>query len=255
MGILNSLFGKKPEVSPADRVVPRIVLISAKTANPCGSHDELPVERTLYADLVLWYAFEEDLCFKILAQRDLRRLALDKQLLHDIALKNLRRTIPPPDLQEISTGVFLVTCGGNFEATTLLLEEVWERASTMVQGDLVVAVPASDIVILTGTENREGLAFMRSKASDILETGRHVLTQSFLVRHGTRWSPYEGFCSALFPKDTAKRETAPSIGDRADIEKSSVPELLTQSEFRCFGCGGVIGEHDKACSQCGWTWK
>ena len=32
-------------------------------------------------------------------------------------------------------------------------------------------------------------------------------------------------------------------------------EPLGKNEFRCFGCGGVIGEKDEACATCGWTWK
>ena len=129
----------------------------------------------------------------MVAHRDLTRLALDKQQLHDIALTNLRRTISEPEVHEISSGVFMLTCGGNFEATTLLLDEVWEQVAATVNGDLVLAVPARDVVIFTGTQNRDGLAFMRSKVSQILETGDHTLTRHFLVRCGTRWSLYEGF--------------------------------------------------------------
>jgi len=32
-------------------------------------------------------------------------------------------------------------------------------------------------------------------------------------------------------------------------------EPLARDEFRCFGCGEVIKEEDKACPLCGWTWK
>jgi len=38
-------------------------------------------------------------------------------------------------------------------------------------------------------------------------------------------------------------------------KKPEGKEPLAKSEFRCFGCGGVIREQDEACANCGWTWK
>jgi hypothetical protein len=38
-------------------------------------------------------------------------------------------------------------------------------------------------------------------------------------------------------------------------KKSAGTEPLAPSEFRCFGCGGLIGSNDQACPSCGWSWK
>ena len=37
-------------------------------------------------------------------------------------------------------------------------------------------------------------------------------------------------------------------------KKPEGKEPLGKGEFRCFGCGGVIKEHDEACGSCGWSW-
>ncbi len=156
---------KAPSV---DSIVPRVVLSLPRAVLPDIklSDEDSPVEHPLVADLFLFYGFEHPSCFTMVAQRDLGRLVLDKKSLHVIAIANLRRTIPQPELHQVFPGVFMLTCGGNFEATTLLLDEVWQQVSTMVAGGLVVAVPARDIVIFTGTDNHDGLSFMRSKVSD-----------------------------------------------------------------------------------------
>jgi hypothetical protein len=60
---------------------------------------------------------------------------------------------------------------------------------------LIVAVPSRDVVIFTGGQNRDGLAFMRAKVSRILEVGDHPLTRHFLVRPGNQWDVYEGFAA------------------------------------------------------------
>ncbi len=57
----------------------------------------------------------------MVAQRDLARLSLDKQRLHSIAITNLRRTIPQLELHKISSGVFMLTCGGNFEGRDFIV--------------------------------------------------------------------------------------------------------------------------------------
>jgi uncharacterized protein YtpQ (UPF0354 family) len=187
-----------PDNAPsADLVVPRVVLSLPRAVVPDIelSNDDSPVEQPFVGDLILFYGFDQPSYFTMVAQRDLTRLALDKQRLHAVAVTNLRRTIPQPELHQISPGVFMLTCGGNFEATTLLLDEVWQQVTAKVSGDLVVAVPARDIVIFTGGDNRDGLAFMRSKVSHILEVGDHTLTRHFLVRSESGWRVYEGFAA------------------------------------------------------------
>lgn len=183
------------DASLTNQIVPRVVLLLPQAVMPDIklSYNDAPVERPLVADLILFYAFDEPTCFTMVAHRDLARLEVDAKCLHDIAIHNLRRDLPAPEIHQISEGTFMLTCGGNFEATTLLLDEVWQQASDMVAGELVVAVPARDIVLFTGTENLEGLAFMRSKVSRVLETGDHTLTRFFLVKKETGWDVYKGF--------------------------------------------------------------
>lgn len=187
-----------PNKAPStDLIVPRVALSLPRAVVPdiTLAADDSPVEQMFVADLILFYAFDQPSCFTMVAQRDLARLSLDKQRLHSIAIANLRRMLPQPELHQIALGVFMLTCGGNFEATTLLLDEVWCQVSAMVPGNLVVAVPARDLVIFTGAENQDGLAFMRRKVSHILETGDHTLTRCFLVRSETGWRVYDGFAS------------------------------------------------------------
>jgi hypothetical protein len=38
-------------------------------------------------------------------------------------------------------------------------------------------------------------------------------------------------------------------------EKPKGTQPLARDEFRCFGCGHVIGREDDRCSLCGWTWR
>ena len=188
---------------PASLIVPRIVLDLPKTGDPdiVFSEDDTPVERHLVADLSVAYAFDEPKCFVMVARRDLVRLRLDNRCVHGLAIANLLERMKKlePEFQQLSNGVFILAGAGDFTAATLLLDDVWRQAmdrlheGLLVPGPLVAAVPARDMVAFTRAENRQGLTFMRSRVSQVLEESDHTLTRHFLVRRDGTWSQYEGF--------------------------------------------------------------
>jgi len=51
-----------------------------------------------------------------------------------------------------------VTLGGDLESSLLLDEAFADKLAQDVEGDLVVAVPARDVLIASGTSHPEGLA-------------------------------------------------------------------------------------------------
>lgn len=188
---------------PANLIVPRIVLDLPKTGAPdvVFSEDDSPVERPFAADLSVAYAFDEPKRFVMVARRDLVRLRLDNRSIHGLAMANLveRMKRLEPELQELSNGVFLLAGAGDLTAASLLLDDLWRQATDrlqdrlLVRGPLIAAVPARDLVAFTRAENRRGLEFMRSRVSQVLEEGDHILTRHFLVRRDGSWSRYEGY--------------------------------------------------------------
>lgn len=179
----------------ADQIVPRIVLDLPAVGPPDLelSGDNEPIERHLVADLSVTYAFDLPNCFKILARHDLRRLALFESQIHNLAMRNLDQRMMKlePEFLESDNGLFLLRTGGDFEATTILFDHVWHQAADMVRGEVVVSVPARDVVMFVAAGNRDGLAFMRSQTSCILERGDHIPTRHFLSRRDNAWVLYE----------------------------------------------------------------
>lgn len=188
-----------PFILSAEQIVPRIVLDlpTGVSADVNLSGDDSPIERHLVADLSVTYAFDLPKIFQIVARRDLIRLGLIESEIHELALQNLgeRMVHLAPDFLELENDIFLLRSGGDFEATMLLFDHVWQQAETMIHGELVVSVPARDSVAFTGAFNKQGLAFMRSQVSRILETGNHTLTRHFLARRNDKWVKYEGYAS------------------------------------------------------------
>ena len=89
------------------------------------------------------------------------------------------------------SGHLLLTCGGNYEASLLLVDELWEQLAPHLQGDPVVAVPTRDVVALVGSEDLEPLAAIRAAAGRIYDQGSYPVWPNLLVRREGRWTELE----------------------------------------------------------------
>lgn len=111
-------------------------------------------------------------------RRELRRTAVDHLYAN---LDRVRIHGQPPALMLSFDGL---------ESSVLLAEEFWESMAPSVPGDLVVGVPARDVVIITGSQSPPGLEKARRAVDRVLFAGdRHPLSRDLLVwRHGG-WQP------------------------------------------------------------------
>ena len=177
-----------------EAVVPRMCvnLPSGVPADVTLAHDDSPVDRCLAGDLVVMYAFDVGTHYEIVANRDLRRLGVSKDELHDRAVGNLRALRLDVRAHQ-GARTMMLTAGGNYEATLLLLPEIWDSVAGMVDGELVVSVPARDVLYLTGDASPENLSELRGWTSKMLEQADKPLSRVFLRRNGAQWEPYTGF--------------------------------------------------------------
>ncbi len=175
-------------------VVPRIYVALPKS----GPTDvklapvDMPVERRFMADLIILYAFDLDTHFQLVAQRDIQRLGVSETELHERALINLRALNLEVRMHGGSP-VFVFTAGGNYEATLVFLPEIWEYVATKVPGNIIISIPARDIILATGDLAQENLGELRRSTSQALERSDKPLSRCFLRWTGNSWEEYTGF--------------------------------------------------------------
>ena len=158
------------------------------------NQEDSPVERRFIADLILFYAFDVGTHYQLVANRDLDRMNINDQELHRRAISNLRALNPEARAHSIGN-VMMIASGGNTEATLILLPEIADSLSQMVQGVLTVSIPARDILLVTGDATQENLAELRRLTSRALEKADHPLSRNFLQWNGAIWTQYDGFAS------------------------------------------------------------
>jgi uncharacterized protein YtpQ (UPF0354 family) len=150
------------------------------------------VHDKLNDELVVVYAEDRDKTYRFLVPADVTRLGLDgdRDELALLARENLARLAPPPELY---SGPYAhgIRIDGNYEASLILYPEWWEDHPVKVDGDYVIAVPARDILMITGSNNEAGLAQLRALARQVVERESHTIVETLFVFRDGRFTRFE----------------------------------------------------------------
>ena len=139
------------------------------------------------SDLVVVYAENRLGTLRILSNRD---DVGDRTRLRETSLANLSRVLPKIEIRPGADGVLLITAGGEFDASLLLADNIWSGGQVKVDGDIVVAVPAKDVLIATGSHNAAGLARLRAAAAKFA-AGPNGLTSALFVYRGGKFARFD----------------------------------------------------------------
>lgn len=153
--------------------------------------EEAPfVSDHLAGDLWVIYALDLPESTISLTRSRMDSLGVTKEKIRLKALDNLRRILP--EVERHGEGPwFLLTAGGVYVASVLLMDSVWDEIQGIVDGDVIAVAPSRDVVLFTGSRSRDGILAIREKANGIFGTGDHVVSPTMLRRIGGRWSVYE----------------------------------------------------------------
>jgi len=143
----------------------------------------------LVPGLAVAYSYGPPYGERLVARADLDDLGLNRRALRRAAMENLEETVrtlrfhgQPPALMLSLNGL---------ESSVLLADEVWDDLESTMPGDLVVGVPARDVVIVTSAEAPAGLEKARRAVDRVFFAGDpHLLSQHLLVRRRRSWEVF-----------------------------------------------------------------
>ena len=135
-------------------------------------------------DLVVVYAEDTPTNTLYFSVEQLKEAGIRPQELRSLAIANLRRILPPVETHS-GRLVSMLTAGGDYVASLLLLDELWNGTTLAADGEFVVAVPSRDVLLFTGTRNAQGVARLRELARKTAAESPYSLTdQLFVYRDG-----------------------------------------------------------------------
>jgi uncharacterized protein YtpQ (UPF0354 family) len=133
-------------------------------------------------ELVIVYAQDDPNRMRYLTTQE--DFGLSREELRSLAIANLKRVLPKIEMGRVGD-VALMSAGGNYEASLLLIDEIWSSGQIQVNGDIVVAIPTRDALLVTGSRSRSGLKLVRELTAKFKAQGPYELTDTlFRYRDG-----------------------------------------------------------------------
>lgn len=141
-----------------------------------------PVEQVieeLNEDLVIVYAEDTPQNIRYFPPADLQEAGVQKDKLRALAISNLRRLVPSPEA--VNGPLISMMTGGDYIPSLLLFDELWSADKLNVQGEIVIAIPTRDVLLFTGSNNKEGVKKLREVARKAHADGPYSLTDRLFV--------------------------------------------------------------------------
>jgi hypothetical protein len=200
-----------------------VPVLAARTGAHTGSHAGA-VEDEFAAGLTVQYAAagRPD---EPLTRFDLQTLGIAPRALRRAAYERLAVLAEGAHLHG-SPPAFMVSFHG-IESSLLLADGFWQAVIPDLMfdlpGELVVAVPARDVLLITGSRSPAGLAkAMRCVDRVFYAGGPGLLTESLLVRRASGWEVFDPT-----PASEAEEDVGDWIPeDRKDNAREWIPEHL-----------------------------
>ena len=159
-----------------------------------GGHSEdepVPYMYDLFnRDLVIVYAEDSEGSIAYFSPHAFEVSGIPRGELRALALANLERLLSPIDI-EVGGGISRVIAGGCYEASVLLLDWLWSGGELRVDGEIVVAVPARDLLLFTGTANKADVDKLRALANEWVAKATYPLTERLFVYRKGRFSRFD----------------------------------------------------------------
>lgn len=146
------------------------------------------IKKDWLGDLGILYVADMDNRFQVLLERDLPK-GMTKEELHQLAIDNLNRDIEFK-LHAADFGGHMLTAGGDHEAGSICLLEMWDWLAEHFNDNLIVGIPAKDLVILVPETDADKITNLKIFVHEIFKSGERLLTKNIFRfdRNSRKWT-------------------------------------------------------------------
>lgn len=155
-------------------------------------HDA-PVITDLNNGLLVAYVVDQDNRFHYVQQRHLVDAGMTAAALHQSGVENLSKLLAQNGAKVEPYGHgFAVFFGGNFEASLILVETLWDKyVGHLAPNGFIAAIPARDMLAFCDAQSEAGIGELRQIIKRV-EGGDHSITSTLYRRapSARTWMPY-----------------------------------------------------------------
>lgn len=139
-------------------------------------------------NLAIFYAVDTGDNFSLIQTRDLTDYWTIDQI-HEISLENLQRDIEFK-FSTTNFGGHGLVADGDHEAGSLCLTDLWDWCAENINDNLIVAVPAKDMVMMVPESDKDKIEKLKEMVTDLSQVGERLLTKQLYKfdREKSNWT-------------------------------------------------------------------
>ncbi len=173
---------------------PAQVMPVIKPAKYLDRQQPFPLVNERYNDqLMIVYGENGKEGFSYLTTAVFERLQLSKDSLKELAIKNFYMAVLPgiKKVNSPSGKGYLFTAASQYLASMILFPPLWIKEQVHVKGDILVSVPYPDLLYVTGTEEAEGVEWVKKEVRCVHMGGVESISTALFRWNGERFEKYE----------------------------------------------------------------
>lgn len=178
------------KIDPA-KLIP--VIKSASCLSQGTKDQAFPLVYESYNDqMIILYAEKRGEGFSFLTNAAFEGLQITKDSLKALAVKNFYTAT----LSKIHKGnsksgkAYLFTTEAQYAAAMILFPQLWMKEYVDVKGDIIMAVPYPDYLYIAGSEDAEGIAWVRKELKSVHMGGLQPVSKELFRWNGERFEKY-----------------------------------------------------------------
>ncbi|MGF6906151.1 DUF1444 family protein [Fusobacterium sp. PH5-44] len=141
-------------------------------------------------DLVIMYAEDKPNSISYFNNESYKEIGIPKEELLNNSIENLLKMLPNIK-KDSKNGTYMIIADGDYEATLILWKGLWTKENFDVDGDFIIAIPNRDLLLITGSENKEGIDRIRKIAIESHKTGSYEISPYLYKWNGEKFERYE----------------------------------------------------------------
>ncbi|MDM5190363.1 DUF1444 domain-containing protein [Bacillus sp. DX4.1] len=178
-----ALLAMHKEESSAAKILPVI----RSTSFPKQAEEGNPFLMTDHtAETRIYYALDSNKTYRLIDERLLQKLGLTEQQVREMALFNVRSLSYTFKQDEVADNTFyFLNTNDGYDASRILNESLLQTMREKISGDMVVAVPHQDVLIVADIVNEIGYDIIAQMTMKFFAEGHVPITSlSFVYEDG-----------------------------------------------------------------------
>lgn len=141
-------------------------------------------------ELIIAYAIDNNNSISFLNDKQFKELSITLDSLKKMAIHNIDKLLTNVQRQG-GDGTYMLTAGGNYEASLILLSDVMSKENLPVDGDLIIAIPNRDLLLITGNKDIDGIKKLKQMAKESFETGSYPVSEFLYKWNGNKFIKFQ----------------------------------------------------------------